>query len=158
MTIPVAAIALAMLVACVAPAIAQTHKVAAPAVPPAMTGGGAGAGAGAGAGGAGMATGAMPIGNPGEWFPPESYPPEAKAASQEGRTEFSLDIDAAGRITGCNIVQSSGSELLDSTTCSQLISNGRFKPALDHQGKPMRSNWTSAMRWQLTEAKVEAEE
>lgn len=100
----------------------------------------------------GIATGVKPIGSPGDWFPIDSYPPEARAASQEGRTQFSLDIDAAGRITGCNIVESSGSELLDSTTCSQLILNGQFTPALDTNGKPMRGTWKSAMRWQLADA------
>lgn len=100
----------------------------------------------------GVMTGVEPIGNPGDWFPPESYPPEARIASQEGRTEFSLDIDAAGRITGCNITGSSGSDLLDSTTCSQLILNGRFKPARDRSGKAMPGKWNSAMRWQLADA------
>jgi len=93
-----------------------------------------------------------PIGNPGDWFPPESYPAAAKVAAQQGRTAFSLDIDAAGRIMACNIIESSGSELLDSTTCSQLITNGRFKPALNANGKPVAGIWRSAMRWQLSEA------
>jgi len=137
-----AGIALAMLIAITGPALGQSRKAVAPAAlaAPADTG---------------MAVGVKPIGNPGDWFPPESYPAEAKAASEEGRTEFSLDIDAAGRITGCNIVQSSGSDLLDSTTCSQLIGNGRFKPALDRNGKPMPGSWTSAMRWELAEAKTQ---
>lgn len=100
----------------------------------------------------GLMSGVEPIGNPGDWFPPESYPPEARIASQEGRTEFSLDIDAAGRITGCNITGSSGSDLLDSTTCSQLILNGQFKPARDRNGKAMPGKWNSAMRWQLSDA------
>lgn len=100
---------------------------------------------------------ARPIGNPGDWFPRDSYPPAAKAAGQEGRTQFSVDIDAAGRITGCNIIQSSGSELLDSTTCIQLISNGRFSPARDKNGKPVAGTWSSAMRWELKEP-VETEE
>lgn len=92
---------------------------------------------------------AKPIGKPGDWFPIESYPAEAKVAGQEGRTVFALDIDARGRITGCHITVSSGSDLLDSTTCSQLIANGRFEPARDAQGKPIAGQWRSAMRWQL---------
>ncbi|OYY66957.1 MAG: hypothetical protein B7Y49_01455 [Sphingomonas sp. 28-62-11] len=98
-----------------------------------------------------VATGVTPIGNPGDWFPLDSYPPEARIASQEGRTQFSLDIDAAGRITGCNIIESSGSDLLDSTTCSQLIANGQFKPALDSNGNPVKGTWKSAMRWRLSD-------
>ncbi|MBX9731461.1 MAG: energy transducer TonB [Sphingomonas sp.] len=140
-----AGLALAMLIAITGPALGQSKKTAAPAAPAAL----------APPVDTGIAVGVKPIGNPGDWFPPESYPAEAKAAAEEGRTEFSLDIDAAGRITGCNIVQSSGSDLLDSTTCSQLIGNGRFKPALDRNGKPMPGSWTSAMRWELAEAKTQ---
>lgn len=93
-----------------------------------------------------------PIGNPGEWFPADAYPQVARDINAEGRTAFSLDIDAAGRIMTCNIVESSGSAILDSTTCSLLISNGRFKPALDKKGKPVAGTWSSAMRWKLTAA------
>lgn len=92
-----------------------------------------------------------PIGNPGDWFPADSYPSAAKIAGQEGRTEFALDIDAVGRIRTCSIVQSSGSELLDTTTCSQLILNGQFEPARDASGRPVASKWVSAMRWKLLE-------
>jgi len=92
---------------------------------------------------------AKPIGKPGEWFPLDSYPPEARAAGQEGRTVFALDIDARGRIMACHILASSGSDLLDSTTCSQLTANGRFEPARDANGKPIAGQWRSAMRWQL---------
>ena len=98
---------------------------------------------------------ARPIGNPGEWFPIESYPPEARVAGQEGRTVFALDIDAKGRIAACHIVKTSGSDLLDSTTCSQLIANGRFTPATDANARPVAGQWRSAMRWQLQAGGVE---
>lgn len=98
---------------------------------------------------------ARPIGNPGDWFPPDSYPPEARVANQEGRTVFALDIDARGRIMACHIVKTSGSDLLDSTTCSQLIANGRFEPAKDTNGRPVAGQWRSAMRWQLQAGGVE---
>ncbi len=92
---------------------------------------------------------AKPIGKPGDWFPLDSYPSSARALGQEGRTAFALDIDARGRITACHIMATSGSDLLDSTTCSQLIANGRFEPAHDVSGKPVAGQWRSAMRWQL---------
>jgi len=94
---------------------------------------------------------ATPIGNPGDWFPPEAYPAAARIKAEEGRTGFSLDIDPAGRITACNIVSSSGSDLLDSQTCSQLIANGQFKPARDASGRAVSGKWHSAMRWKLLE-------
>lgn len=101
---------------------------------------------------------ATPIGNPGDWFPPEAYPPEARASGAQGRTGFSLEIDAAGRIMSCNIVASSGSAILDQTTCSQLIANGRFMPARDSNGKAVPGVWTSGMRWKLTVDDLATEE
>lgn len=97
--------------------------------------------------------GPEPIGTVASWFPEDSYPPAARAAGQAGRTAFSLDIDPLGRVTGCNIVETSGSELLDSTTCSQAILNGRFKPARDASGRAVPGRWVSAMRWQLAEGR-----
>lgn len=92
---------------------------------------------------------ATPVGNPASWFPADAYPPQARNAGQEGRTVFSLDIDAQGRVMQCNIVQSSGSELLDTTTCDLAVVNGRFSPARDAQGMAVAGVWNSAMRWQL---------
>lgn len=97
--------------------------------------------------------GPEPIGEIASWFPEDSYPPAARAAGQAGRTAFSLDIDPMGRVTGCNIIETSGSELLDSTTCSQAILNGRFKPARDTSGRAVPGRWVSAMRWQLAEGR-----
>jgi TonB family protein len=99
--------------------------------------------------GAPMAT---PIGNPASWFPADAYPPEAKAKGEQGRTEFKLELDPQGRITECDIAQTSGSPLLDSTTCALLVTNGRFKPAHDASGKAVAGFWQSAMVWQLAAA------
>jgi TonB family protein len=95
---------------------------------------------------------ATPIGNPADWFPADAYPPEARAAGVQGRTEFRLELDPQGRITECDIAQSSGSPLLDSTTCALLVTNARFKPAHDAAGQPVAGSWQSAMVWQLSNA------
>jgi TonB family protein len=92
---------------------------------------------------------ATPIGSPAAWFPADAYPPEAKAAGIQGRTAFKLDLDPQGRITECDVTQSSGSALLDSTTCQLLVTNARFKPAHNAQGQAVAGTWSSAMVWQL---------
>jgi TonB family protein len=92
---------------------------------------------------------ATPIGSPAAWFPADAYPPEAKAAGLHGRTAFTLDLDPKGRITSCNITSSSGSPLLDSTTCTLLVTNGRFRPAHNAAGQPVAGTWSSAMVWLL---------
>lgn len=102
--------------------------------------------------------GPVPLGDINTWFPPESYPAQARARGEAGRTAFALDIDAQGRVTNCSILESSGSELLDSTTCSQAILNGRFHPARDAGGKPVAGRWSSAMRWKITESAASEDE
>jgi TonB family protein len=95
---------------------------------------------------------ATPIGNPSAWFPADAYPLEAKAKGMQGRTEFKLELDPKGRITECDISKSSGSPLLDSTTCALLVTNARFKPAVNASGQPVAGEWHSAMVWQLANA------
>jgi TonB family protein len=95
---------------------------------------------------------ATPIGNPGDWFPADAYPPEARAKGMQGRTEFKLELDPKGRITECDISKSSGSPLLDSTTCALLVTNARFKPAVNASGQAVPGEWRSAMVWQLANA------
>jgi len=93
----------------------------------------------------------QPIGRVADWFEADSYPPQARAKAQEGQTVYAVDLDAQGRILRCNVVQSSGSDLLDSTTCTQVISNGRFRPARDAAGKPVAGRYQGSMRWKLVD-------
>ncbi|MBY0521086.1 MAG: energy transducer TonB, partial [Sphingomonas sp.] len=93
----------------------------------------------------------QPVGKVADWFPIDSYPPQARALGLEGRTAFALDIDALGRITQCRVIETSGSELLDSATCTQAIVNGRFRPGRNAAGQAVPRAWQSSMRWKLAE-------
>lgn len=99
-----------------------------------------------------------PVGVLADWFPADSYPPQARALGIEGRVTFALDIDARGRITQCHILEGSGSDLLDSATCTQAIINGRFRPGRDAAGKPVAKPWRSTMRWKLAEGTSSGDE
>lgn len=92
---------------------------------------------------------ATPIGNPGSWIPPNSYPPAAKASAEEGRVAFTLMIDETGSVSDCKITATSESPLLDDTTCALMSANGRFTPPRDKKNKPMASRWSSSVRWKL---------
>jgi TonB family protein len=94
----------------------------------------------------------VPIGNPGAWIPMEAYPPAAKASAEEGRVAFTLDVDNAGHVNVCKVTTSSGSPLLDDTTCNLMTANGRFTPPKDKKGKPVESRWSSSVRWKLEAA------
>lgn len=95
---------------------------------------------------------AKPIGNPADWFATDAYPPAARNAGQEGRTVFKVQVDPLGRIMECDIVETSGSMLLDNATCDQIVTHGRFAPARNASGQAVAGTWQSAMRWQLVAA------
>lgn len=94
---------------------------------------------------------AEPIGNPAHWFSTDDYPIEARRRNEEGRVMLLLTIDTHGKADACAIVSSSGSIFLDDATCDLALRRGRFLPARGADGKAVRSSWTSAIRWQLTD-------
>lgn len=100
----------------------------------------------------------QPIGNIADWFASDSYPPQARALGLEGRVVFALDIDALGRITECHVIEGSGSDLLDSATCTQAIINGRFRAGRDAAGKAVAKPWRSTMRWKLAQGAAPGDE
>jgi TonB family protein len=63
------------------------------------------------------------------------YPPNALKAEKEGEVSLRLAVDAAGKLTGCTIAQSSGSAELDAHACPHLIKYTSFHPALAKDGK-----------------------
>jgi TonB family protein len=77
------------------------------------------------------------------------YPAAALRAGEEGMVAFTLTVDPSGRATGCAITESSGSALLDSTTCSLLVRRARFRPATDEGGRPVTGTFRSKVIWRL---------
>lgn len=85
-------------------------------------------------------------------FTHRDYPREALARNEEGRVGFRLQVDRDGRPSGCSILSSSGSSLLDSTTCRLLVERARFTPARDAQGKPSPDSFVGGIVWSMGEA------
>jgi len=88
-------------------------------------------------------------GDPAQWVTSDDYPPSALREEREGVTKVSWQINEAGRIENCQVVSSSGSPDLDETACRVLTRRGRYSPALDQSGKPMRTSQSRSIRWQI---------
>lgn len=73
--------------------------------------------------------------------------PRGVASNFRGTTEFSLTIDARGRVTACEIIQSSGSALIDATTCRILRLRARFSPARDAANHPVADTVSNSIGW-----------
>jgi protein TonB len=86
---------------------------------------------------------------PGSWISYEDYPVDALRAGEQGVVGFRLDVDPAGRVTGCTVTASSGSAILDSATCAIMRRRARFVPAEDAEGKPVAGYWDSRSRWSI---------
>jgi TonB family protein len=92
-------------------------------------------------------TGPTPLGNPGTWATTADYPTEALREEVEGIVGFRLNIDAGGVPTGCEVVSTSGSLLLDATTCALVQIRARFRPGRDAKGKPQVGTYSGRVRW-----------
>src|SRR5688572_26778448 len=89
-----------------------------------------------------------PIGNPRSWISWVDYPPEALRNSETGTVGFRLDADATGAVTACTVTSSSGSTLLDTTTCRLMRERARFEPARDKAGQAVAGSFATRVRWQ----------
>lgn len=90
-------------------------------------------------------------------FSSDDYPSAAVRAGEEGAVGFQLDVGRNGAVAACRIVASSGSAVLDSTTCRLLTMRARFDPARDHKGKPVDDRVSGRIVWRLPEPEPEPE-
>lgn len=83
------------------------------------------------------------------WSMANDYPVRALREGREGTAAFRVTVNEAGRVEACQITASSGSADLDAATCEIITRRGRFKPATDAAGKPVKANYASKVRWTI---------
>lgn len=98
-----------------------------------------------------MAVGPKPKGNPQNWLSTDDYPSSAMRDGVQGVTSFRLEVGTDGKPTNCTVTGSSGSALLDDTTCRLVMRRAKFQPAKDTEGNPIASGYSSRTRWQIPE-------
>jgi TonB family protein len=102
--------------------------------------------------GAAPAKGAQPArANLPSLFSDEDYPPEAVRNHEQGPVGFHLEIGKDGVPTDCSVTASSGSAILDSTTCRLIMERARFEPARDSRGRPTSDSYSGRIVWRLPE-------
>jgi TonB family protein len=83
------------------------------------------------------------------YFSDDDYPAVALAGGQEGTVSFRLTISREGRVSDCVVTETSGSPLLDDTTCRILRSRARYAPARDAAGQAAEGSDTGRVTWRL---------
>ena len=84
-------------------------------------------------------------------FSADDYPAAALSAEQEGIVLFRIAVDRDGRVAGCDIVSSSGSFGLDSTTCRIIRARAKFRPARTAKGKKTADVVYGRIWWRIPE-------
>jgi protein TonB len=100
------------------------------------------------AGGAGKDLSSRAKGNLAAAVSDADYPPSAIRAGAQGIVAFELDV-ADGRVSACRATSSSGSPILDSTTCRIMIARMQFTPAHNRKGRPTTDRIHNRMKWVL---------
>ncbi len=100
-------------------------------------------------GGDGKARAAVPASNPGQWITSGDYPRDLVRQGMDGVIAFRLTVNKSGKPTACFITASNRPQMFDDTVCLALMKRATFKPALDSQGNPQASYFSSRVRFQL---------
>jgi len=83
-------------------------------------------------------------------FSGDDYPASAQASGAEGTAQATLTIGPDGRVTGCNLIRSTGNGALDSATCNILRRRAKFVPARDSSGNATSDTITTPpITWRL---------
>ncbi|MEA3051783.1 MAG: periplasmic protein TonB [Sphingomonadales bacterium] len=82
-------------------------------------------------------------------FSDEDYPAAAVRNHEQGPVAFSLSVGSDGAPTACSVTGSSGSAILDSTTCTLLMARAHFEPAHDARGRPTTDTVAGRIVWRL---------
>ena len=79
----------------------------------------------------------------------ENYPSRALREEVEGNVGVTVSIGANGRVSGCRVVRSSGSKVLDDAACKGMRRYARFNPALAAAGNPTTGSYATTITYRL---------
>lgn len=79
---------------------------------------------------------------------PDDYPSASARAGEEGTTGIRVTIGTDGRVSACQVVNTSGSTRLDERACQIVQRRWRFKPATEN-GQPVEATMPQNFKWVL---------
>ena len=82
-------------------------------------------------------------------FKVSDYPSDAVRQGLQGTVGVLAFVGADGRVTGCKVIETSGSPSLDGRTCAVLERRARYKPARDANGTKLLAPIYTRTRWVL---------
>ena len=83
------------------------------------------------------------------YFTTADYPSEALSNDQAGTVGVLFWVETTGRVSTCEVIETSAAPILGKTTCDILIKRARLTPAKDAEGRAIRAPVFSRIRWEL---------
>lgn len=77
------------------------------------------------------------------------YPPKMVRQRMPGLVNIRLAIDETGRVTACRIQMPLSDPEFEASSCADIQHAFSFEPALDSDGKPIASYWTTRVQFQI---------
>lgn len=90
---------------------------------------------------------ASPIASPGDWLVSSDYPAGALMQGHNGQVQFRLDVDPKGAVAGCYVLARTSPDDFADVTCRAVSRRAKMRPALDAEGKPVRSFFVTKVHW-----------
>lgn len=81
------------------------------------------------------------------WVTRGDYPIEEYARGAQGTTAFVVTVGADGKPKSCEIIQSSGSAVLDNKVCTLVTTRAKFSPARDATGRKIEGRYSNRVHW-----------
>ena len=89
---------------------------------------------------------------------PTDYPHRAAALKQEGQTWYRLEVDPRGKPIRCDVIESSGYDLLDDATCPAVMRAINASPAEPVEGVTENSTYDGYLFWSVQEPEFSTSE
>lgn len=96
---------------------------------------------------AGLRQRARPLTKAQDWIKYSDFPKGAIRHEHNGLVEFRLDVDSTGKVAGCHILQRTNPDEFADLSCKLLTKRASFSPALDKDGKPVKSFYINKVVW-----------
>jgi len=81
------------------------------------------------------------------FFSTEDYPREAWSTGKGGTVGVLIWVEATGRVSTCEVIETSAAPVLEKATCDVLIKRGKFTPGKDAAGRAVRAPNFARVRW-----------
>lgn len=82
---------------------------------------------------------------PTSWIRPSDYPQLGLTRGQSAVIRFRLNVTDEGKVESCSLLQPGNPQYFEKAVCTSMKKKARFAPALDKEGNPIRSFWSTAV-------------